>query len=193
MDLIFKTTDQRGWAAANTTLHSPGDFFDATLEADDWIRDVYIETSAHQIDRSKPLQIAAFLDLSQRFRYRPFALGGSPCWALRTGLWALDEFVQSVLRYNENEYLSGQFRGVCVDIQPSDLPDWQHHKEDILEQYASNLEFMYHHLQVYNAVRGTDVRLEVVMPHSLWQLDGPKIYQKLSKACDSLLTVNYLD
>jgi|GEM_PF-221707 len=70
------------------------------------------------------------------------ALAGDPAWSLESNRESITEFMEWVGNYNRSVQAEERFHGVHVDIEPHVLPDWNENKEDIIDQWVQNIQYV---------------------------------------------------
>ncbi|RNB90448.1 hypothetical protein EDM56_08030 [Brevibacillus fluminis] len=100
---------------------------------------IYLHIEQNKI---APDQYRSFIKAAGQAGIKVDALGGDRNWALTDNQSNISSFISWVKDYNSQAAEAERFQGIHVDIEPYLLSRWEKHKDDVIEQWMENMEFV---------------------------------------------------
>ncbi|MET3290549.1 UNVERIFIED_CONTAM: GTP:adenosylcobinamide-phosphate guanylyltransferase [Brevibacillus sp. OAP136] len=100
---------------------------------------IYLHIEQNKI---APDQYRSFIKAAGQAGIKVDALGGDRNWALTDNQSNIASFISWVKDYNSQAAEAERFQGIHVDIEPYLLSRWEKHKDDVIEQWMENMEFV---------------------------------------------------
>lgn len=89
-----------------------------------------------QIDKTiNPVYYANFISMANSYGISVYALDGNPYWVFEDKNASLYEFLNWVQSYNSQVMKNARFKGIHLDVEPYDTPEWSQNRDLVVKKY----------------------------------------------------------